>query len=294
MLAVLAIAVILSILMGYASSTLNRQLELAEVSLAKLKEVAEVEAKVNELTYLIATQRITAAGISRGIEAAGLVREDGLWMRSIVGDEIRSDSHPYQSADIEFSVQNEAGLLPTNSSNQYWLKRWLIAQGFSAPDQNRLLAILADYLDGDQLLRARGREGLSSVPGNYLAQSCKEFRRIEEWRVLIETYPGFLASCGLQRVPALNLNSVPAILGEILWPNSMIKVSSAREQGKWITRDNPAIKLLPGLITVPEDMYTRLGGETFIVTITGKFTSIQRRVSRHRRPESAFSSIEIN
>ena len=274
LLAVLAIAVIFSILMGYAASTLNQRLELAEASLAKLNEMAKVEAKAHELTYLISTQRITVAGVSKGINASGLERVDNLWRKSIVGDEIRTDGYLYESADIAFSIQNEAGLIPINSANQYWLKRWLSAHGYSVPAQNQLLAVLADYLDGDQLLRPRGREGLSSNPGNYLAQSCKELRRIEEWRMLIETYPGFLNACGLQRIPAVNMNSVPAILGETFWPNNMTKILTARDQDKWITRDHAAIQLVPSLITVPEDMYTRFGGETFVVTVEGKFTSI--------------------
>lgn len=294
MIAVLAITVVLSILVGYASSALNQRLELAEASLAKLEEIAKVEAKAHQLTYLIATQRITVAGVSKGVNATGLERVDNLWTKSIVGDEIRVDGYRYEAAGIEFSIQNEAGLIPINSANQYWLKRWLIAHGYSAPAQNQLLAVLADYLDGDQLLRPRGREGLFSNPGNYLAQSCKELRRIEEWRALIETYPGFLTACGLQRIPAVNMNSMPAILGETLWPNNMTKILSARDQSKWITRDHLAIQLVPTLITVPEDMYTRFGGETFVVTIEGKFTSIQRRIFRNIGPGLAFSSKEIH
>ena len=117
MLAVLAIAAVMSLLVGYASSTLNQRLELAQASLAKLKEIAVVEAKANELTYLIATQRVTVAGVSKGINASGLVREDDLWMKSTVGDEIRADGFLYKLADFEFSIQNEAGLIPINSSN---------------------------------------------------------------------------------------------------------------------------------------------------------------------------------
>ena len=294
MLAVLAIAVVMSLLVGYASSTLNQRLELAQASLAKLKEIAVVEAKANELTYLIATQRVTVAGVSKGINASGLVREDDLWLKSTVGDEIRADGFLYKLADFEFSIQNEAGLIPINSSNQYWLRRWLSIHGYSPPNQNQLLAVLADYLDGDQVVRPRGRERLSSYPGNFLAQSCKELRRIEEWRGLIERHPDFLASCGLRRTPSLNLNSVPVVLAETLWPNHMSKIVSSRKGGKWVTRDSAAIELLPSLINVPEDMYTRFGGSTFIITISGKFSSIQRRVFRNIGPISAYASQEMH
>ena len=119
MLVVLVISMILTTLMSYATVRMNQRLGLADESKRKLQEQAQVYAKLNELTYLIATQRTTAAGVSRGENSVGYTREDGgLWEYPLVGDEIRADGYVYTSSNIRFSVQNQAGLIPINTANQ--------------------------------------------------------------------------------------------------------------------------------------------------------------------------------
>jgi len=291
MIAVLVVSAILAVLLGYATLAINQRLDLAEQSKLKLLEKAEVYGKVSEITYLIATQRITSAGVSRGLNQSRLMRDDsGLWLHPLVGDEIRTDGYIYNSSGIKFSIQNQAGLIPINSANQYWLKRWLSAHKYTPAEQNRLAAVLADYLDGDDRQRPGGHEEPLNSPGNYLAQSCKELRRIDEWKIVLEEYSNFLDVCGLDRNPALNLNSVPKALWQRLWPNSTDQVSAARGRGEWITRDTPASQFEPTMINIREDLQARLGGTAHIVRVWGRYSSMSVRISPLTRAMNSYDS----
>ena len=275
MLAVMVISAILAIALSYATVAMNQRLDLAEQSKLKLREKAKLHGKASEISYLIATQRITAAGVSRGINQSRLMKDDdSLWLYPVVGDEIRTDGYVYESSGIQFSIQNEAGLIPINSANQYWLQRWLSGHKFKAAEQVQLLAILADYLDGDDRQRPSGREDSQRSPGNYLAQSCKELQRIEEWEKVLKQYSDFTKQCGLSRNPALNLNSVPDILWRRLWPNSVEQVFAARDRGEWITRDNSISQFEPTMINVGEDFQRLIGGSVFIVRVWGTYSNV--------------------
>ena len=122
-LAVLIVAVLMAVLMSFAARRMDQRFELATTSKDKLRSMAQIYGKRNELTYLLATQRISAAGVSRGTNASGLVKEEGIWLTSYSGDEIRVDGFIYETPEIRFSIQNEAGLfqsiaqISTGSSN---------------------------------------------------------------------------------------------------------------------------------------------------------------------------------
>ena len=112
--------------MSYATVRMNQRLDLAADAKVKLREQAAAHAKLAELAYLVGTQRITAAGISRGEKRSGVAREEGgLWLHPLTGDEYRADGYVYESSGLKFSIQNEAGLIPVNTPNHYWLKLWL-------------------------------------------------------------------------------------------------------------------------------------------------------------------------
>ena len=159
------------------------------------------------------------------------------------------------------------------------MRRWLSGYKYTGAEQSQLTAVLADYLDGDDRQRPGGREDSQRSPGNYLAQSCKELQRIEEWKKVFKQYSDFTKQCGLSRNPALNLNSVPDILWRRLWPNSVEQVFAARNRGEWITRDNPISQFEPTMINVREDIQRGVGGATFIVSIWGSYSSVVIGVS---------------
>ena len=278
LLAVLVVSVILAVLMGYATSRMQQRLALAEDAKEVLHELAKVNAKLNELTYLLGTQRITAAGVSKGSNKVGLAREGGRWLQPLSGDELRADGYVYEVSGVKFSIQNEAGLISVNTPTQYWLRRWLSQHGYGVSEQNRLTATLADYADADNWRRPGGKEVSDEGIGNYLLQSCDELWRIEAWAALLEKYPYFLDHCSLSRLPKININALPDGLWRVLWPKTAVKVAEARSSDQWIKLDNELLRFAPGLLTLSSDLYTRLGGRSFIIKVWGEGASLSVRV----------------
>ncbi|ABG41732.1 hypothetical protein Patl_3226 [Paraglaciecola sp. T6c] len=290
LLAVLIVSVVMVILLGVATTTLNSRLALADQSKQMLHDLAQVYAKENQLTYLIATQRVTEAGLSQGTEPQGLLSDDeGHWLYRVIGDEIRADGETIKQEDgLSFSLQNEAGLIPINSSTQYWLKRYLRDTGYDAVQQSYLGDILADYADADNWRRPAGAERSSykgrlfQEPANFLLQSCTELRKLMRWDELLQRAPQFLTFCSLSRSETINLNAMPIALWELFWPNSAKKVESLRDQGRWLTSVSDMFAVEPSLSVEIDDYFSRLGGSQFIVLVKKGAVSSNLKVERGR------------
>jgi general secretion pathway protein K len=269
LLAVLIVAVALVLLLNVVSTTLNSRLVLAQQSKDKLLDQAAVYAKLNELVYLASTAQITVAGLSQGT-VVQIPIEDEMGFSSIspIGDELRVDGYEYEQEDgLVFSIQNQAGLIPVNSREQYWLKRWLAGYGLSTIKQNRFGDILADYADPDTWRRPSGAEQASyknqqfAAPANFLLQSCSELWKLVDWPTLLQSHPALLQQCSLARGGSVNLNAVPENLWRILWPNSADKVSAQRQLGKWLVSDNDILTIEPALLSIYDDYFSILGGK---------------------------------
>ena len=275
LLAVLIVALAAVILLGVVSHALNNRIYLAQQAKQKLQDVSSVYGKFHELSYLLATQRITVAGVSTGLNPQGLLRDDeGHWLLTVIGDEIRTDGFTYTlQNDLRFSIQNEAGLLGINSSGQYWLKKILASYGLSAIEQAGFADVLADYADSDDWRRPLGAEShayqkvKSPLPRNYLLQSCNELWRLQTWSEWLNKYPDFLRFCGISRGETLNLNVIPVELWRRLWPASANKINEQREQGKWLVSDGEILLLEPTFAQIPEDYYSTLGSQKFLLSI---------------------------
>jgi len=290
LLAVLVVSISLSVLMGYTSIRMQQRLAVAEAAKVKLTDLAAVTQKLSELTYLLATQRITAAGVSQGSNAEGIKKDDdGHWLYQLTNDELRADGHKYQASGVEFSIQNESGLIPINSSTQYWLKKWLSSNGFDYSRKNKLAAIVADYADPDEIRRPGGAEYEVQGPGNYLLQSCRELLQLDRWRTLLEQQPDFINNCTLRRTPTLNLNAVPNHLWQDLWPDSAAKISQARETGSWLLQDNDFLQFEPGMLSLDSDLYSRQGGRGFRVNVGTKSASKAVRIQIEHNKNMSYS-----
>lgn len=273
--AVLIVAVVMVVLLGVAATSIQERLLLATKAKAHLQDRAQVNSKVNELTYLIATQRVTPAGISQGTNSQGLQRNlEGYWLLNIVGDEIRHDNHVYShESGLAYAIQNTAGLIPLNVAKQFWLKRWLQAKGYSHAQQSRYGDTLADYADPDNWSRPAGAElssyknGLFTQPANFLLQSCSELWKVMGWQALLLKEPEILSLCSLSRSETLNLNAVPLQLWQVLWPNSAAKIAKQRQQGKWLLSDADTLFVEPALLYVVEDYVSTQGGQQFHVQV---------------------------
>jgi general secretion pathway protein K len=288
LLAVLIVALVLVILMSVASQTMQSRLTLAENSKQQLLDHAQVQAKIAELTYLLATQRLTVVGVSQGDLEQGLLKnQDGRWLSPITGDEIRGDGKIYQEdSGIEYAVQNEAGLIPVNSREQFWLKLGLRGLGYSYAQQARYADTLADYADPDNWRRPAGAEKASyqsqgvTQPANFLLQSCSELARILTWSQLLDKHPELVKYCSLGRGGTINVNALPLELWAILWPNSLQHVMQQRENGKWFVLGADVLAIEPSFLPVSDELYSTLNGRTFTLRVSKHGVTSAFRLTR--------------
>ena len=49
-----------------------------------------------------------------------------------------------------------------------------------------------------------------------------------------------------------------------------------RDRGMWFNRDHDILHLLPSFINLPSETYRRLGGESFVVDVKGRFFKSKR------------------
>jgi general secretion pathway protein K len=296
LLAVLVVAVIMVVLMGVASTMLESRLVMAQDSKQRFQDLALVYAKQNELIYLLATQRVTAAGVSKGHNAKGSLKgiEDN-WLFPIIGDEIRADGYVNkETSGLTYSIQNQDGLIPINSAGQYWLNVWLKAKGENSRARAKYSDSLADYQDPDDLRRAAGAEKgdysksttpeakSSFQPANFLLQNCNELWEISGWDTLLIEFPSFISYCGLRRGIDINLNVVPISLWQLLWPNSVEQVTELRQQNKWFLSDSSILAAEPSFQNLTDDYYSYLGGVSFRIKVQLKHIHADVRLDRGR------------
>lgn len=275
LIAVLIISVVLVVLMGVTSKLMDSRLQLASQSKQLYRDKAAIYTKANELSYLLATQRLTVAGVSQGIAKQSLERnEDGLFMNPIAGDEIRTDGYQYtEDTGLVYSIQNENGLIPINSSGQYWLKRWLKAQGYNMAEQAKFADILADYADADDWRRPGGAEKSEyngkklSEPANFLLQSCTELQQLVGWQEVLKLHPEFMRYCSLRRSAGVNINAIPVSLWQAIWPQSAAQLAKLREKNGWFIHAEEVTQIAPAFINEADEMYSSLGGNTFKLNV---------------------------
>ena len=82
----------------------------------------------------------------------------------------------------------------------------------------------------------------------------------------------------MSRLPKININALPDGLWRVLWPKTAVKVAEARSSDQWIKLDNELLRFAPGLLTLSSDLYTRLGGRSFIIKVWGEGAFLSVRV----------------
>lgn len=279
LLAVLIVAIVLTVLVGSAARLLDTRIELALAAKSQAADIALVHGKTQELVYYAATGRRTFAGISVGSNTQGGLRDDdGNFLQALTGDEIREDGYIYTVDGLQYSLQNTSGLLPINTSFPFWLERWLQANGVSYLESNALLQGIADWADENDWRRPAGaeaqlyRQNELPEPTNYLFQHCGEVSDVLPWKQKQSLDDAFQQHCSTRRTSTLNLNSIPASLWQILFPNSAQKVLLARAQGHWITNYGAAINTEPSLQSISDQNYTLIGGSSTLISVKGTNT----------------------
>ena len=108
LLAVLAVSVALSLLITSATVMMQRQLNIGETAQGQFRQKVAAYAKVQELAYILATQRLTPAGVSSGKNETGSQRVEGRFISTLTNDEIRVDGFKYEDIirgeNIRFSI----------------------------------------------------------------------------------------------------------------------------------------------------------------------------------------------
>jgi general secretion pathway protein K len=270
LLAVLIISVVLSILFGIVTKILEQRLELAITTKNFFENNVKVYSSKNEISYLIATQRISIAGVSQGIiiNENQYAKEESV--ASIIGDELRTDGVMFKNGQgVEIYLQDTSGLIGFNSSGHYWVKKWLVNNGLSEFMANRYIGALADYVDPDDWQRPTGLEQNQQgyQPQNYLLQNCNELHHIHFWQTLAVKNPAIIEACSTSRSTILNLNATPLKLLKKLWPNYFETIQTKRDNGEWFKSMPSIINVIPPLHRVNDELYTTYGGKEFNLTL---------------------------
>ena len=279
--AVIVVLLILTSLLVAATRIIETRLDLAAQAKASFEEEVNIVSHVNNIAYLVATQRSTSAGISRGTSEKGAMRLGADWMHQVIGDELRVDGFEEKinsTSPVTYSLQDEQGLIPVNTPNNFWKARWLTALNINGIEQRKLLDALIDYSDADNRKHPAGAEQAEyesndlPPPTNYLLQTCTELNNVIYWRTLLENYPKMLGQCSLSRRPSVNINAVPEELLRLLWPNEADSVIRRRENGKWFANQSSAAASVSEIGTFQDDFVNFNSGSRFILTykIAGK------------------------
>ncbi|MDC8833010.1 type II secretion system protein GspK [Alteromonas gilva] len=277
LLSVLVVSLILTLLISGATAMLNKRMALAIDAKQQLAEKMLAHAVKNELTYLIATQRTTRAGVSKGTNPQGASRNDAIWALRYIGDEIRVDGFEYsrtnELATVHYSIQAVNGLIPVNSSAQNWLNRWLYSTGMDNYTAARYTDALADYADPDDWSRPAGGERRSYLnrgmapPTNFLLQHCGELYDILHWHDNPDLVSQLQPFCGLRRSASVNLNAIPAPLLHQLWPNLADQILAERANGEWILGHSQAQLKFNDISGMTDDFIRFIAGSRFKIQI---------------------------
>lgn len=268
--AVLVVSIILTLLLSAAYSVMSARITLATNMLELGNDKAAVHAKMQELIYIAATQRKTRAGIGQGTPSANYDR-----MSLFTGDELRVDGFVYsadQANELQFSIQDENGLISLNTSGQFWLRRYLEKRNISLTQTNQLLDNLADYADGDFFSRASGFENPSAtmfsldyIP-NFLLQHPQELVRINPWKHDIQ-HLRFDNLASISRSAAININAMPLDLLRVFWPQAAEKIKEERNNGKWLLNEIDVLRALPFSNDIQDEYLMFVPNKRFILRV---------------------------
>jgi len=120
-------------------------------------------ATLSTILYVGATQRMSYAGLTTGVDPSRLEDEFNPFSGdafSVTGDEIRLDDREYLGiGKIYFSLQDGGSLVGLRTERQFGrLDRLLQRFDLTSPQRRQLIAALKDYIDRDSLVSLDGIE----------------------------------------------------------------------------------------------------------------------------------------
>ncbi|MCV2364683.1 general secretion pathway protein GspK [Paucibacter sp. DJ1R-11] len=177
-----------------------------------MQDQADADARVEDASaqalYWLSTRPI-------GVAALGFVDEQPL----------RMDGRVYRLPEgVLLRVQDERGLLSLNAPDRDLFLPVLVASGASLEQADRMIDILLDYVDTDNLRRLNGAEAADYAalglppPRNDWILSVAELARMPVWRDLPELREKLLPYLGVRRDKLFNPNTAPLALLRLIWP----------------------------------------------------------------------------
>jgi type II secretory pathway component PulK len=221
---VAAVAVLAALFHAY----IERQVNEAAALQQRVRDNFAVEATAETLRYLLATRRVTFAGVTLRLEdQGGYISPEGFIDSSPVGGELRLDGTVYQGlGGVRFSIHDLAGQLGLNSpSGPDWMREILTRQ-LGRQQALELVAALEDYIDENRTRRINGAEAARyqmagrDEPTNWYLRTTTELENVWGWKALLDSeWGGFWkTNAGVAFSSVVNLNTAsPELLSALLY-----------------------------------------------------------------------------
>ena len=188
----LAVLVVLTIFVGFFA---------AEVAVIKDRTLAlqqdrtnmlERQAAESTILYMLATRPVSYAGLTvdphepeSGFDALDPFSYDPYWIR---GKEIKLNGTPYKAfTSTHFTLQDMGSLISLRIENSTTLDRLLWHQGVDRPARVRMLGMLRDYIDQDDVSGVDGgeketyQEPGAAPPTNRFLSSPMQLLNVATW-----------------------------------------------------------------------------------------------------------------
>ena len=221
---VLAMLVILTILASTIGAITQRVRDDQLERQRQLQDEIAMASTRASVLYLLTSQRMTFGGLTVNDQVVFSQdeqsdKEDNPFSNMPVGNEIALDSRPYLGVEgIDFSLQDDRGLLAVNWASPVYLERFLSLDKPLATPIATLQSLLLDYQDADDLYRLNSAERDQYLklerppPSNQTLATPLELRRIIGWDQALAGIDdiAIIDSLTVSRNPLININTAPA------------------------------------------------------------------------------------
>ena len=221
---VLAVLVVLAMLATATATSAGRAIQAAQADADRFQGELNMTGTRETLLFLLATQRLTVAGLTVNEADAQaspeMIMDDGEgFTRLPVGNEIRLDGTAYNGlGTARFALQDDRGLLSVNWVSPILRFAFYDSLGVPNDQWDGLDAKRLDYEDPDDLYRLNGaekgqyRKAGMPPPSNHPLVTPLEFRRILGWDAMLARLDDtqLLSMLTLTRGGDININTAPS------------------------------------------------------------------------------------
>lgn len=265
---VLASLIMIAIIAGRLATRVDAERDMTVVFRAEALAELETDDALASLLYWFMSQRLTANGTGDG-QAFQWVA-DGRWYEL--------------SPTVRVSVQDTRGLISVNQPESPLLRRLLESRGVQADRAARMIDILADYIDTDNLKRLNGAEapeyraaGLPPPRNDHL-RSLQELAQLLVWRDDPALLAGLMPVLSTRVAGLLNPNTAPRAVMEALLPGA-----SAQQLDLFATLKESAPFLTGEIASAATGL--PLANDEFMFHVSNEFRVIVWVVGRPRARE---------